>query len=520
MNAEAPSPSLPARLRLHRAVHGLMLGLALAGLLALAARPHLGPDTWWHLRTGAWIWEHRRLPTTDPFSYTRYGTAWQPPGWPVQLLFYGLVRWAGYGALNVWTAFMVVLTYLLVARALRGEPYTRALALVLAGLTGSLYQAARPYMITSLLTALYLWALETWYRGSSPRRLKLLPLAMTFWVNTHAGFLAGFLVWGSYLVGAGWESLTERRASDDTMGASLSATPSSIAKKRVTTLLRLGPWLLLATLLNPQGAKIWSYPFQTLSLQHLTWIAEWQSPDFTQPYAWPFLLWWALLLLIVGPGMPPWRAHHLLLWLLFGFMGFRAVRNIALFALVAPIVWTAYAPARLSQWRKRLRYYSPLRPRIRRLLATREPPPPRPWVNRALVALAWLLALTRLVVHSTPQAMAAYVAETFPQSAVAYMKTMRPPGRLFNDYNWGGYLLWTLPEYPVFIDGRTDLYGDTLLQTWGDIVNAEPGWQEHLQRYQVHTVLLPRQRPLTRVLPLSGWKEVYRDDQAVLFVRP
>ena len=502
MGTSAPPSPLAGKRRLRRAVHGLMLGLTLAGILALATRQHLVPDTWWHLRTGAWIWQHRSLPTTDLFSYTRYAAAWQPPGWPVQLLFYGLVRWAGYGALNVWTAFMVVFTYLLVAHTLRGGPYTRALALTLAGLTGSLYQAARPYMVTTLLTALFLWSLETWHRGGPARRLLLLPPAMAFWVNAHAGFLAGFLVWGTYLAGAGWEWASTRKA---------------VGKKRFLTLVRLTPFLFLATLVNPQGIQIWTYPFHTLGLRHLTWIAEWQSPNFARPYAWPFLLWWALLLGVVGRNMAPWRAHHLLLWLLFGFMGFRAVRNIALFALVAPMVWTAYAPARLSQWRKKARKRLP--PGLHRL-SSRQPPPPRPWVNRGLVALAWLLALTRLLVQSTPQAVDAYVTRTFPTHAVAYLKTVRPPGRLFNDYNWGGYLLWALPEYPVFIDGRTDLYGDAFLEIWADIVNAAPGWQERLRRYDVRIVFLPRQRPLARVLPLAGWKEVYRDHQAVIFLRP
>ncbi len=474
-----------------RELHRLLLGFSLAGVLLLFARSHLSADTWWHLRTGAWIWEHRALPSTDPFSYTRYGAPWSPPGWPVQLLFYGLVQAFGYAALNIWTAVVAALAFHLVAGTLRGGPYLRGLALVLGALTGSVYQAARPYMATTLFTALFLWALETWFQGRGrARRLLLLPPAMALWVNIHAGFLAGFLVWGAYLV----EALLEPRQRD-----------------RLRPLFLLGLGLLVATLFNPLGWRVWLYPLGTLRLRRLTWIQEWQAPDFTQPQVWPFLLWWVLLVGILATGAPRMRWRHLALWLLFGLLGFRAVRNLALFALAAPMVWSASAAPWWSRVRKRMPWPRPASPR--------RPPTPRPGFNRLLIALAWLVAGLKLLVVNTPQAVQQTIAQTFPQDAVQYLQLVRPPGRLFNSYNWGGYLLWTLPEYPVFIDGRTDLYGDALLELWARVVQAEPGWSQVLAAYRVNLILLEPHWPLVRVLPWAGWKEVYRDDRSVIFVR-
>lgn len=498
---------------LHRALHQLLLGLSLAGVLLLSARMHLGADTWWHLRTGAWIWTHKRLPETDVFSYTRFGTPWSPPGWPVQVLFYLLVRTAGYGALNLWTSFMVLLTYGVVARTMRGGPYLRALALILAALTGSLYQAARPYMVTTLFTALFLWALETWYRGTaSSKRLFLLVALMALWGHVHAGFLAGFLVWGCYLLAAGLEAWQR---------------PSTLSRRRVRTLLGLGLGLVLASWLNPQGPALWVYPWKTLRLQGLRWIQEWQAPDFTRPETWLFLAWWFLMLLVLGTGGPPWRWRHGLLWMVFGLMAFRAVRNIALFSVMAPVVWSAYARPWWSQQRKRLSRFWNVHGQPGRslwgFLQRRfgdSPPPVRPRLNRVLVALAWGLALLRLYQVSTPAAVEAHLARTFPTAPVTYLKAMRPPGRLFNSYNWGGYLLWALPEYPVFIDGRTDLYGDAYLQLWARVVTAEPGWEQVLDEYRVGIVLLEPHWPLTKVLPYRGWQEVYRDNRSVLFLRP
>lgn len=46
------------------------------------------------------------------------------------------------------------------------------------------------------------------------------------------------------------------------------------------------------------------------------------------------------------------------------------------------------------------------------------------------------------------------VDEGFPEKSVEFIKKESPSGRLFNFYHWGGYIIYFLPEYKVFIDGR------------------------------------------------------------------
>ena len=62
-------------------------------------------------------------------------------------------------------------------------------------------------------------------------------------------------------------------------------------------------------------------------------------------------------------------------------------------------------------------------------------------------------------------------ASHFPSRAVDFLAQHHLPGPIFNHYDWGGYLIWRLhPEYPVFVDGRADLYGDQLMT---DFANAK-----------------------------------------------
>jgi hypothetical protein len=110
--------------------------------------------------------------------------------------------------------------------------------------------------------------------------------------------------------------------------------------------------------------------------------------------------------------------------------------------------------------------------------------------------------------------------ETLPVDAVQYLREERPAGRLFNSYNWGGYLLWALPEYPVFVDGRTDLYNDEIIGEWLHVVRADPGWEKILERYGVNVVLIEKGSALERVLELTpGWNLAYQDEKAVIYQR-
>ncbi|NPA30995.1 MAG: hypothetical protein GXO37_03245, partial [Chloroflexi bacterium] len=205
----------------------------------------------------------------------------------------------------------------------------------------------------------------------------------------------------------------------------------------------------------------------------------------------------------------------LLLWLGFGALAWSAVRHVALFALVAPVVWVApaaraWAPMRIAIEKVgvRLRKTRPRR-------ASR----PRPLLNALLVAVLFGLGgLKAWWPYATGQA-AAHFAAMYPQTALAYIRQVRPQARLFNDYNWGGYILWHWPEQRVFVDGRTDLYGDEILSQYLTVVQARPGWAAVLDRWEVDTVLLEPEMPIVTVLPRFGWAEVYRDDHAVVLMR-
>ena len=140
-------------------------------------------------------------------------------------------------------------------------------------------------------------------------------------------------------------------------------------------------------------------------------------------------------------------------------------------------------------------------------------------LNWAIFALLLLAAALKAAAALPPKATLREMQKTLPLEAVSFVRSQRPPGRLFNSYNWGAYLMWALPEYPVFIDGRTDLYDDELVDEWLRVLRAEAGWQDALDRWGVRLALVEPGLPLVRELEGAGWTELYRDATAVVYGR-
>ena len=61
-----------------------------------------------------------------------------------------------------------------------------------------------------------------------------------------------------------------------------------------------------------------------------------------------------------------------------------------------------------------------------------------------------------VVRHLSNDDMKERVAKTFPVQAAEFVADKGYAGPLYNDFNWGGYLIWALPHLPVAIDGRTN----------------------------------------------------------------
>ena len=490
----------------------LVILIIFLAIFAMAARVSVDSDTWWHLAAGRLILEEGRIPLTDIFSSSRYGEPWlgASVGWIMQTTLYLIYNSFGPGGLNVFTALMITITFILIYQTLSGGVFLRAFVLILAATTSGVYWAARPYLISFVFSGLFLWILED-YRWRRKDRLWLLPIIMVIWANSHAGFAYGQIFWGLYGIAEGVEWILAARKADAVIPTNFSkAWLLEGIKGRVGKMLLIGLLLVIAICLNPSGPVMLLYPFETIAITALQdHIQEWQSPNFhalvIQPFAWMIFL----LIAVIGASERKLALSDFLLITVFIYMGLLAGRHIASFALVAPIVITRHAASITEKFGKKFNFSGLKDKKVSRFQGGLN------WFLFTLLLFAVIVKTASVYPASMNDE---HIHKGAPTGAIAYLKTHDLKGNMLNSYNWGGYLIWHLPEYPVFVDGRTDLYKDEVLSDWFKILRAEDNWVETMEYWDLNLVLLEPNLPVIRELELIGWQKLYEDEISVIMI--
>jgi hypothetical protein len=479
----------------------VFLGVLLAALSRQFVQPVTDTDFWWHLADGRWIIEHGRLPGYDLYTHTATGHAWVLQEWLSEIVLYGLWQVGGPALISLFFgAVGLAGMYLLWRTADRGPggplPFVIVgLGLFLGALAGAEIWTPRFQMWDFLFSCLLLYWLDGWVRGRS-RALAWFPLVAVLWTNLHAGFLIGAIFLGIGLVALvvrGWLRF----------GAEAWPRARGLALILVAT--------LLAALINPYAIGIYGYSLGTvLSPGIQGFITEWQSPNFHDFVNRPYEL--MILLVAVGFALRRPALHELLLVTFTLALSLQSVRHVALFVAAAtPVLIRSYS-AGWEEWSRRLEW--------------RLPAPRRSLPLAAVGALALVAVAARIGLDLASQP--AVTRATFPVAAADWLSAHPEVGgsdaRMFNSYYWGGYLIYRFypdPRRRVFVFGEAYLVGDRVIADYADVEFVGPAWRDLLDRYRVTYVVDPAGGPLDRQLAEagSGWTAVYRDRQAVIYVR-
>lgn len=462
-----------------------IFGFGIAFLFGANKRVFADGDVSWHLATGQWMLRHGRIPFTDPFSYTAYGKPWIAHEWLSEIVMALAFNVAGYTGLALLVAVAVGLTLVIVGLRLRRwmRPAETCAALMVVTLGLLPLMLARPLVLTWPLLA---WWTEELLRAREQERLPplyLIPL-MTLWINLHASFAVGL----GMLAFFGLEALVA-------------------SKERLKTLAEWGMFggaTGLATLLNPNGLTNSLLPLGVFTSPSVGLISEFRP---TAPTQFPgFEL--ALLLFI---AVALWRGARiplvrLLLVMTLLHLALAHIRHQALWLIVTAQV---ALPALSAPW------------------IVGEPPKPsfvaelRQWkggpVRAAVSSLGILVALclVRLMVPVGPVESGVNATRAFNSIPPSLARE-----RVFNDYSMGGPLI--LRGIRVFMDGRTDLYGDAHFFEYREASKGDrKAFERALRQWKFCWAIFPAfEVGLVRLLDSSpGWERVYADKHAVIHVR-
>jgi len=479
----------------------------------MAARTPLDSDMWWHMRAGEETLKSGSPITVDTLSHTRMGEPWVNHSWLSQVVLFMLYQTGGFFALGAVVALLAALSFGLVYLQMDGPALLRAFVIILAVPVAAMVWSARPQVVSLVLFGL-VGTILFLYKWHHRNYLWTLLIIFVLWSNLHGGYVLGLLLIGSMIIGEIINRVLFRTGKE------------VLGWKQIGWLTLWGFLAGLVVVINPNGLAMWMIPFKTVGvgvLQEL--ISEWASPDFHQLVQQPFL--WLLFATLGIAGLSKRRldGSDLVSVVGFAYLALLARRNYGPFAMVAAPVLSRHLTTLLSEWRIQAEdEMSGAFVRIRNLSQKFDQrslsPGIKKVINASIIILLSTVALLKLYAVTEPVFVDKYLKEIFPVEAVKWINENQPAGELFNEYNWGGYLTWELRDYPVFVDGRTDLYDNEVLMEYLEIQAGRVGWEETLKEYSVKVVLVEVNSGLAHSLSSNQrWRWAYGDEKAVVFVR-
>lgn len=475
---------------------------------------YLDPDFGWHFKMGELILKSG-IPETDPFSYSMPSFPFVDHEWLTNIGFFLLYNQIGYLGIVI-VASLLALSAVLIATPNQHRKW-QLLPLLLCPAVMIEMIGARPQVITWFLFAILIKLI---FEGSNWSRWRyFVPLLTLIWVNLHGGFAIGVVTLVFFV------------------------TLKQIINRKIdwVDLIILG-CSILTTFINPYGYLIWGEVWQQISDNSLRWtILEWRPIFFT--YNLPFLVFTTLSAMLIYKYKTKLSPIHIGLSICILIGAISSQRHAPLFLIVTiPLLcqsidffWQEVGQNKLKQIRFWKSYNFLLGFSVFLLLAN------------------FFLNLNAIK-HMKE-------GKFYPTQAVSFINNQLPQGQVFAPYNWGGYLIWRMPDKKIFIDGRMPSWRRPIapdneslwaFQEYQDAIDQKTDLETFFQKYDIELILwtLPTSTPVSSsgiqpfilkplinlaetIFPNSqpvkkgfsakikelGWIEVYKDDSAVVYRR-
>ena len=488
-------------------------GFFAAAVLPRATWPLIDGDVWWHIRAGEEVLRTGSVPSLDTWSLVGAGRPWTSQDWGANVLLAvgnSLGPW-GQTALSFLFGAFVLLAFWILWRAIAlrvpGIGWVSRVAWLSVGLVlAGPVMGVRVQVLDLLMATIVIWICWRYLADPQRRRLIGLPVVAAAWANLHAGWVLLFLIVGAVLVGETVDRLLKREL--------VGRPPLGWANLRDLALALIAS--AGALILNPNGAALYGYPFYTVGITSLNrYVMEWFPASLDTLFG-QLLAGFAVVAVVPALllGRRRLRTADALLLVGLTVMAYQAIRFLLIVgpiggAIAAVVLAPILSESRLGRWSA---------PTLARLSAPATGRRGR--VNGALALVLVLLGLGVGVARVSPSVQAAEIARVLPAQAVAWLDEHEPGTRIFNRYEWGGYIGQHRPRQPVFMDGRADVYGDDLLRMYVSIIGVHGDPQVLFDRYLIDYAVFPPDTPLADWFDASShWRQVYADATAAIWVR-
>ncbi|MGA2372598.1 MAG: hypothetical protein ABSG11_18180 [Candidatus Korobacteraceae bacterium] len=452
------------------------------------------PDVWWHLSTGNWILQNHAVPHYGLFS--QYSNLpWTDSSWLFDVLLATAYKSIGLRALPVLLmasrVAIAVVTFVLA----RGSRLNFWLAVFLAAAAQYAIPSlpAGPVVCSIILFAIELNLLFSARRTGNVHPLFWLPLLFLLWVNLDVGFMFGLLLLLLFSAVAFGEEIGRRSAAGLSTGQRPAVPPAAAAMVLAGS--------LVAAFVSPYFFNSFAAASEDL-WRLVPYVQNLHAISFRRPQDYVLLLLAMAACFSLGRRRPRDMFQIILMIGLLA-LAFTRQRDIWVLALVSIAVIADGLPISTISVERN----DHLRWKQTKL-------------TTAGLVLIVFVAVVISRIPSSRETLLAKVGETFPVRASDYIcaNHLQPP--LFNAYDWGGFLTWYLPEYPVSIDSRTELYGDEMNERYFNVTTAQIPLDADPSFANARTILLSKDSPMAVALSaVPQFRVAYQDDVSMVLLQ-
>jgi hypothetical protein len=458
------------------------------------------PDIWFHLAIGREIFSLGALPMQEFLVYPNADLAGAFHEWGYALLYYLIHQSAGFWGMSIVNATLCTLAFWFLFRATGPRPLANPVNIILLLMVVLWMEFRLVYRVEVVLylaLACEIWLLECFLRHRDWRLLTPIPLIGLLLSQMHPSVIMLLIVLGAYALQITWEHRKNRQ----------------LLVRFMSWMALCGAVTLLLAAINPYGWQQVVLPFTFAQEKRVTHYVSEFLPSLISPLKWQFIILLTLCITAVAANRSR-RLVDLLLLLGFGYLAYKYARNIGLLALVM------YVPGAHG--------LTDIVQNVRSRPGTTNGNGGTRIIELSMWAVVVMLAVWSFNARiSHPRWGAGIAPGVFPETTARQINDIQPAGRIFNFYDFGGYLAWVLNgKYQVSIDGRHYI-ANRAFALHNAVTSGRPGWQRALDRYDVNTIIMPGVRgyeaqliPLARILVDDpNWLLAGREEKALLFFR-
>lgn len=509
-----------------------ILLLILIGTTFLFEAPY-DPDFGWHFKYGEYFFQNGRILKENIFSYTYPKYEWVSSYWLSQILIYISHHFLGNITPTLLASFVFSILLLFLFKYYSDDLFSTSVVFILTLISiKSFVITVRPLYFSTLFLLLLMNTLLK-KKGNKI----FIPLIFLIWANTHADFIPGLFILGVYCMD-NFLKVTSAPTPDFKKiihpfknKVYLTAYLNSIKKyflslttnKKITSILIDNFWFLvlsiMVTTLNPYGFKLWTVLIKELNQPFRAFVKEWLPPHNLN-----FLS--AVSSIFISMGLifsilPYKNSSADIRWNRFIIIFFYVLSIKSVYFSRVVVTTSVYLI---------LENIELIKKEVSPILKNKFKNMP------SLVPTFFLLVLfffsTGVFINNFFMSMnlgSWGVKKGYPYEAVSYITSNPIKGNMLNDYSWGGYLIWQLPEYKTFIDGRMTAWRDNksyLMEDYkkisGDTEKNEALLEKYLQEYNIKWIINKPDSVLVEFLKekrAGNWNTVFEDDVSTILVK-